>query len=67
MSAITKLDISAHADYRRSDYMFARSQSRSLSEREWERRTPGLRSWSNMLIPAVTAAAAMTMAVAAFY
>jgi hypothetical protein len=64
MSAIThpKFHISAHADYRRSDYMFSRGQSRALSELEWERRTPGLRSWSNVLVPALTAAAAMALA-----
>ncbi len=65
MSAIT--NISAHADYHRSDYMFSRTQSRGLSQREWERPTPALRSWSNVLIPAVTAAAAMTVALAALY
>ena len=41
MSAITKFDVSAHADYRRSDYMFSRTQSRALSQREWEHPTPG--------------------------
>jgi sarcosine oxidase delta subunit len=69
MSALThpKFDVSAHADYRRSDYMFSRAQSRALSQREWEHPTPALRSWGNVLIPAVTAAAAMTVALAAFY
>jgi hypothetical protein len=69
MSAIThqKFRISAHADYRRSDYMFSRAQSRALSRLEWEHRTPGLRSWSGMLIPALTAAAAMAVALAAIY
>jgi len=57
--------ISAHADYRRSDYLFAREQSRDLSQREWEHPTPGLRSWGNVVIPALTAAAAMTVALAA--
>jgi sarcosine oxidase delta subunit len=67
MATITKFDISAHADYRRSDYMFSRAQSRALSQREWEHPTPALRSWSNVLIPAMTAAAAMTVALAALY
>jgi sarcosine oxidase delta subunit len=67
MSAITKFDVSAHADYRESDYMFSRTQSRALSQREWEHPTPALRSWSNVLIPAVTAAAAMGVALAALY
>jgi sarcosine oxidase delta subunit len=67
MTAIThpKFQISAHADYRQSDYMFSRTQSRALSQREWEHPTPALRAWGNVLIPAVTAAAAMTMALAA--
>ena len=65
MSAIT--NISAHADYHRSDYMFSRTQSRALSQREWEHPTPALRSWGNVLIPAMTAAAAMTAALAALY
>jgi len=69
MSAITnpKFHISAHADYRRSDYMFPRAQSRALNHLEWERRTPGLRSWSDVLIPALTAVAAMAAALAALY
>jgi len=69
MSAIAHPEshISAHADYHRSDYLFAREQSRELSQREWEHPTPALRSWSNVLIPAVTAAAAMTVALAALY
>ena len=65
MSAIT--NISAHADYHRSDYMFSRTQSRALSRREWEHPTPALRSWGSVLIPAMTAAAAMTVALAALY
>ena len=47
--------------------MFSRTQSRALSQREWEHPTPALRSWGNVLIPAMTAAAAMTVALAAFY
>jgi sarcosine oxidase delta subunit len=65
MSAIT--NISAHADYHRSDYMFSRTQSRALSQREWEHPTPALRSWGNVLIPAMTAATAMTVALAALF
>jgi len=69
MSAIThpKFHISEHAEYRRSDYMFSRAQSRALSQREWEHPTPALRSWGNVLIPAVTAAAAMAVALGAFF
>jgi len=69
MSAIThpKFHISGHADYRRSDYMFSRAQSRALSQLEWERRTPGLRSWGNVLIPALTAVAAVALTLTALY
>lgn len=65
MSAITKFHVSGHADYRRSDYMFARAQSRELGAREWEDRLPGLHSWGGLLIPALTASAAMAVALAA--
>jgi hypothetical protein len=67
MSAIThpEIHISEHADYRRSDYIFSRTQSRAFSQREWEHPTPALRSWSNVLIPAVTVAAVTTVALAA--
>jgi len=69
MPAIThpKLNVSTHADYHRSDYMFSRAQSVAFSQLEWERRTPGLRSWSDLIIPALTAAAAMAAVVAALY
>jgi hypothetical protein len=69
MPAITlpKLNVSAHADYHRSDYMFSRAQSVAFSQLEWERRTPGLRSWSDLIIPALTATAAMAAVVAALY
>ena len=63
MSAMTQ--ISAHAEYRRSDYMFPRAQSRALSQLPWEDRAPGLRSWSHVLIPAVTAAAGLAVALVA--
>ena len=63
MSAITH--ISAHADYHRSDYMFSRTQSRTLNEREWEDRLPGLRSWGSMLVPAIAASVAMAAALMA--
>lgn len=62
-----KFLISAHAEYRRSDYMFSRAQSRALSQREWEQRLPGLRSWSELLVPALSTAAAMAAALAGLY
>ena len=49
MSGTKHTAISSHADYRRSDYMFAREQSRALSSLEWEDREPPLHSWTEML------------------
>jgi hypothetical protein len=67
MSAIAQSHISAHADYRRGDYVFSRAQSRALSQLEWERPTRRLHAWSDVLVPALTAAAAMAVALAALY
>ena len=50
--------LSAHADYRHEDYFFARTQSRALAARAWERSEP-LHSWSDYLYPALGAAAAL--------
>jgi len=50
--------LSAHADYRHEDYYFARTQSRALAAREWER-TERLRSWSQIIVPALGAATAL--------
>jgi len=44
--------ISAHADYKRGDYVFAREQSRGLAALEWEDRKPPLHSWAEAL-PAI--------------
>ena len=49
MSGTKQPAISSHADYRRSDYMFAREQSRALASREWEDREQPLHSWTEML------------------
>lgn len=54
--------ISAHADYRPSDYAFARTQSRQQSPLEWERREKPLHSWSEMLYPVLSLAAAAALA-----
>jgi len=51
--------ISAHADYRHEDYFFNRTQSRVLSALEWEHSDKPLRSWSNLLYPALAAAGAV--------
>jgi hypothetical protein len=48
--------ISSHADYRREDYFFARTQSRALHALEWERSDKPLHSWSEFLYPAAAAA-----------
>jgi hypothetical protein len=45
--------ISSHADYRREDYVFARTQSRATSEREWAHREDRLHSWSEVVYPAL--------------
>lgn len=50
--------LSAHADYRHEHYYFARTQSRALAAREWEH-TERLRTWSQILYPALGAAAAL--------
>lgn len=51
--------ISAHADFRHEDYAFARTQSRALQAAQWEKSAPPLRSWSDMLYPALGVAAAV--------
>jgi len=51
--------ISAHADYRHEDYFFARTQSRAMSARAWERSGKPLQSWSDHLYPALAAAGAL--------
>ncbi|HYS44950.1 MAG TPA: hypothetical protein VEM35_00850 [Rhizomicrobium sp.] len=51
--------ISAHADHRHEDYFFARTQSRALSAREWDRSDKPLHSWSELLYPALAAAGAV--------
>ncbi|HEY4943410.1 MAG TPA: hypothetical protein VII56_18415 [Rhizomicrobium sp.] len=57
--------ISAHADHRRADFVFARTQSPMLREAPWERRLKPLRTWSE--IGAYGAAAlAATVLVTAF-
>jgi hypothetical protein len=61
MSAIAppKFRISAHADY-------YHGESRALNQLEWERPTQRLHSWCDVLIPALTAATTMAVALAAF-
>ncbi len=51
--------LSAHADFRHEDYVFARTQSRALQAAEWVKTEPPLRSWSDVLYPALGVAAAV--------
>jgi hypothetical protein len=50
--------LSAHADYRHEDYFFARTQSRAMAFRQWEHKRRR-HSWSEILVPALGAAAAL--------
>jgi hypothetical protein len=54
--------LSAHADYRHEDYYFARTQSRALSELEWEHSEKPLQSWSQILYPALGVAGTLLAA-----
>lgn len=38
--------IGAHADFRREDYMFQRTQSLTMREREWDHREKPMRHWA---------------------
>lgn len=38
--------IGAHADYRREDYVFQRTQSLAMRAREWEKRLKPMRPWA---------------------
>ncbi len=51
--------ISAHADYRHTDFVFPRTQSLALRDAPWEQRIKPLRSWSEIGAYGVTALAAM--------
>ena len=51
--------ISAHADFRHEDYVFAGAQSRTQQGLEWETREPRLHSWSEILYPALGVAATL--------
>ncbi len=49
--------LSAHADYRREDYYFPRTQSRAMAARDWEKSPRPLHTWSEVLYPALGLAA----------
>jgi hypothetical protein len=41
--------IAAHANYRRDDFIFPRTQSLTMREARWEHRERPMRSWSEIL------------------
>jgi hypothetical protein len=49
--------ISAHADYRRSDFIFPRTQSDALRTVPWGRRIKPMRTWAEIYGYAAAAAA----------
>ncbi len=42
--------IAAHADYRRDDYIFPRTQSLTMRLMEWEGRLKPIRPWGSNLV-----------------
>ena len=54
--------ISAHAETRRSDYQFERTQSRQMAAREWEDRIPMLKAWSKDIAAAIAILCLMAVA-----
>ena len=46
--AIPRRIISAHADHRRSDFVFQRTQSAGFRDTPWDRRLKPLRTWSEI-------------------
>ena len=42
--------IGAHADYRREDFVFSRTQSLAMQAREWENRLKPIRPWGSNLV-----------------
>lgn len=53
--------ISAHADYRRSDFIFPRTQSQLLRDLPWQRRLKPMRSWSEIATYGAAFAAATVL------
>ena len=71
MSAIgqapkAKLLISAHSNYRREDFIFARTQSCTLRDTPWDSRLKPLRSWDSILYSALGVAGALLLALDIF-
>jgi hypothetical protein len=57
--------IAAHADYRRSDFIFQRTQSLTMRDTPWAKRSRPLRSWSEISMYGAAAAIAATALVTA--
>lgn len=49
--------ISSHANYRREDFMFPRTQSCALRDRPWEHRSQPLKSWDRLVYGGILVAA----------
>lgn len=48
--------ISSHANYRREDFMFPRTQSCALRDRPWEHRSRPLKSWDRLVYGGIAVA-----------
>jgi hypothetical protein len=59
--------ISSHADYRREDYIFSRTQSRQQSNLQWKHRAGRLHAWSEWLLPAVSGLGLLLLSLMAFH
>jgi len=57
--------IASHADYRRSDFVFNRTQSREMKNAQWESRIKPMKSWSE--IGTYYGIAVMATALTAFF
>jgi hypothetical protein len=42
--------IAAHADYRREDFIFPRTQSVKMRDLQWENRLPPMKPWGSNLV-----------------
>jgi len=56
--------IASHADHRRSDFIFSRTQSLEMKSAQWERRIKPMKSWGE--ISSYGGAAALATILAAF-
>jgi len=48
-----KLIISRHADWRREDFVFPRTQSSVMRDMPWESRTQPLKSWDRLIYSSI--------------